>query len=66
VSWGSQQDALNLLEDGLQLWLVALRNAVAPEPQLLALFPNLAAALNQSTGMLIFVSEIVSPNNCAG
>lgn len=42
-------DALNLLEDGLQLWLVALRNAPAPEPGLLALFPLLAAGMAAST-----------------
>jgi hypothetical protein len=41
---------LNLLEDGLQLWLVALRNASEPSPQLLDLFPNLATAMESSTG----------------
>ena len=46
----SQTDALNLLEDGLQLWLVALRNAPEPQPELLNLFPNLAATLRTSTG----------------
>ena len=45
-----QPDELNLLEDGLALWLVALRCAPAPCPELLALFPNLTAALERSTG----------------
>ena len=45
-----QPDQLNLLEDGLQLWLVALRNAPLPDPGLLSLFPNLAAVMQQSTG----------------
>ena len=45
-----QPDELNLLEDGLQLWAVALCNAPRPEPQLLNLFPNLVAVLESSTG----------------
>ena len=46
----AQPDELNLLEDGLQLWLVALRHAPAPHPGLLgALFPNLVAAMGRST-----------------
>jgi hypothetical protein len=45
-----QPDELNLLEDGLQLWLVALRNAIAPDPQLVGLFPNLSLVLDHSTG----------------
>ena len=45
-----QPDELNLLEDGLQLWLVALRHAPAPHPGLLtAVFPNLVAAMAKST-----------------
>ena len=44
-----QPDELNLLEDGLQLWLVALRNAPGPQPDLLALFPHLVAAMERST-----------------
>ena len=47
-----QKDELNLLEDGLQLWLVALRNAPEPHPQLLGLFPNLVTATERSTGQL--------------
>ena len=47
-----QKDQLNLLEDGLQLWLVALRNAPEANPQLLDLFPNLAFAMESSTGIL--------------
>jgi len=44
-----QPDELNLLEDGLQLWLVTLRNAPSPHPGLLSLFPNLVAAMERST-----------------
>lgn len=45
----NQPDELNLLEDGLQLWAVALCNAPRPEPQLLDLFPNLVAIMERST-----------------
>ena len=45
-----QPDELNLLEDGLQLWLITLRNAPAPQPELLDLFPNLASVMERSTG----------------
>jgi hypothetical protein len=45
-----QPDELNLLEDGLQLWLIALRNTPVPQPALLSLFPNLAVAMQRSTG----------------
>ncbi|GFH10417.1 importin-11 isoform X1, partial [Haematococcus lacustris] len=44
-----QPDALHLLEDGLGLWLVAVRNALTPEPGLLGLLPHLALAMGQST-----------------
>lgn len=47
-----QPDELNLLEDGLQLWLVALRNAPGPQPELVENFPNLAAVMERSTGAL--------------
>ena len=47
----AQPDELNLLEDGLQLWAVALCNAPRPEPQLLNLFPNLLAVVRRSTGL---------------
>ena len=49
----AQPDELNLLEDGLHLWLIALRNAPQPQPQLLELFPNLMAAMEKSTGVLL-------------
>jgi hypothetical protein len=39
-----------LLEDGILLWLVALRNAPAPHPPLLQLFPLLLQAMAMSTG----------------
>ena len=45
-----QADELNLLEDGLQLWLIALRNAPGPQSWLLDLFPNLCAVMEKSTG----------------
>jgi hypothetical protein len=48
----AQPDELNLLEDGLALWLVALRCAPAPNQELLALFPHLTAAMERSTGGL--------------
>ena len=43
----------NLLEDGLQLWLIALRNAPSSEAasSLLDLFPNLTAVMERSTGL---------------
>ena len=48
-----QADELNLLEDGLQLWLIALRNAPSSEAgsALLHLFPNLTAVMERSTGL---------------
>jgi hypothetical protein len=42
-------DSLNLLEDGLALWLVALRHAPAPDPRLLEPFTELAAGMLSST-----------------
>jgi hypothetical protein len=45
-----QPEELMLLEDGLHTWLTALRNAVQPQPQLLALFPRLLAVMERSTG----------------
>ncbi|KAL4857594.1 Importin-11 [Chlorella vulgaris] len=60
-----QPDELNLLEDGLQLWLVALRHAPAPCTGLLGdLFPNLVAAMTRSTehiavGMRIALSCVL-------
>ncbi len=44
----TQADALNLLEDGLQLWLVLLRNAPAPRDEL-AVVNRLAEVLEGST-----------------
>ena len=48
-----QADELNLLEDGLQLWLIALRNAPSSQAgsALLHLFPNLTAVMQRSTGL---------------
>ena len=59
-----QPDELNLLEDGLQLWLITLRNAPAPELGLLDFFPNLVAAMAASTehlatGMAIAASAVM-------
>lgn len=45
----TQPDELNLLEDGLALWLVALRNAPEPHPALLQIYPNLHAVMARST-----------------
>ncbi len=45
-----QPDELNLLEDGLQLWLIALRNAPSPHGPLLALYSNLTPIMQRSTG----------------
>ena len=45
-----QPDELTLLEDGLQLWVVALRNAPRPDPGLLSLFPRLQPIMQASTG----------------
>ena len=54
-----QPDELNLLEDGLQLWLIALRNAPASQPWLLDLFPKLCIVMEKSTGrdMSFFLLE---------
>ena len=46
----NQPDELNLLEDGLQLWLIALRNAPNPQQPLLSLFSNLTAVMERSSG----------------
>ena len=46
----AQPEELNLLEDGLQLWLVALRNAPGPQPALLEPLPHLVAIMDRSTG----------------
>ena len=48
-------EALALLEDGLDTLLTALRCAPGPAPGLLALFPHLTAAMEQSTGMRVKV-----------
>lgn len=45
----NQPDELNLLEDGLQLWLIALRNAPSPHGPLLALYSNLTPIMQRST-----------------
>ena len=45
----SNDDALNLLEDGLALWLVSLRNSPTAQADLLGLFPNLVAVCRFST-----------------
>ena len=47
-----QPDELNLLEDGLQLWLIALRNAPTPHGPLLALYSNLTPIMQRSTGTI--------------
>lgn len=44
-------EALALLEDGLDTLLTALRCSPGPAPGLLALFPHLMAAMEQSTGV---------------
>lgn len=67
----AQPDELNLLEDGLQLWLVALRNAPGPNADLLSLFPNLVAAMERSTehiavGMKIATSCVLLGGSCGG
>ena len=42
-----------MLEDGLLLWVISLRNAPQPEPGLLGLFPCLLPLLQRSTGKLL-------------
>ena len=46
-----QPDEVSVLEDGLLLWVVSLRNAPLPEPGLLDIFPCLLPLLQRSTGM---------------
>ncbi|KAI8476158.1 MAG: armadillo-type protein [Monoraphidium minutum] len=49
-----------LLEDGLLLWLVALRNAPAPQPPLLQPFPLLLQAMAASTEHVRAGLQIIS------
>jgi len=58
-----QPDELNLLEDGLQLWLIALRNAPALHASLLDLFSNLATVMERSTGQDTF-SFLIDDAHC--
>ncbi len=61
----SQPDELNLLEDGLQLWLVALRHAPAPHPGLLGEpFPNLVAAMTKSTEHIAVSCLLCASRKC--
>ncbi|KAK9844039.1 hypothetical protein WJX81_002691 [Elliptochloris bilobata] len=55
-----QPEELNLLEDGLQLWLIALRNAPAPHPALLELLPHLAAIMDRQTEHVAIVMPILA------
>ncbi|KAL3150483.1 hypothetical protein ABBQ32_000305 [Trebouxia sp. C0010 RCD-2024] len=57
-----QPDELNLLEDGLQLWLIALRNAPSPQSAegLLNLFPNLTAVMERSTEHVRMACQIIT------
>eukprot|EP00850_Spirogloea_muscicola_P012417 SM000080S22932 [mRNA] locus=s80:226582:234777:+ [translate_table: standard] len=41
-------DELNLLEDGMQLWLVTLRNAPTMVPQILSLFSHLVPVMERN------------------
>ena len=50
ISCDVQEDALNLVEDSLHLWLIVLRNAPQPDPQLFAAFPQLEVIMKNSTG----------------
>ena len=61
----NQPDELNLLEDGLQLWLIALRNAPTLQEPLLALFPNLAAVMERSPGLSSHTLRFCSTLACA-
>ena len=54
-----QPDEVNLLEDGLQLWVVSLRNAPGPDPGLLGLFPRLPPIMQSSTGALLLSLTLV-------
>jgi len=53
-----------LLEDGLLLWLVAIRNAPAPHPALLQLFPLLLQGMAASTGKEAL--RVIAPPLAAG
>ena len=61
----NQPDELNLLEDGLQLWLIALRNAPTHQEPLLSLFPNLAAVMERSPGVSSRALRFCSTLLCA-
>lgn len=60
-SLGSKEP--EILEDGLQLWLVALRNAPGPQPTLLELFPHLITAMAASTEFIQFGMQVTVVNN---
>ena len=45
----TQPEALNLLEDGLDLWHEALQQMPTLDPTLLALFPNVVRVCTLST-----------------
>ena len=56
----SQPDELNLMEDGLLLWLVALRHAPTPNSGLLAPLPHLLSAMETSTEHIAVGSRILT------
>lgn len=56
----SQPDELNLMEDGLLLWLVALRHAPAPHPGLLAPLGHLLNAMERSTEHVAVGTRLIS------
>ena len=49
----NQPDELNMLEDGLQLWQAALRNAPAMVPPLMHLFTHLGPVMDRNFDHLL-------------
>eukprot|EP00850_Spirogloea_muscicola_P008802 SM000048S16514 [mRNA] locus=s48:162009:170563:+ [translate_table: standard] len=52
-------DELNLLEDGMQLWLVTLRNAPTMVPQILSLFSHLVPVMERNFDHLQVAMKIM-------
>lgn len=55
----SQPDELNMLEDGMQLWKEAVRQAPVMSPQLMALFPNLVPIMMRNFDHLTDAVQII-------
>eukprot|EP00271_Cylindrocystis_brebissonii_P019770 TRINITY_DN6200_c0_g1_i2.p1 TRINITY_DN6200_c0_g1~~TRINITY_DN6200_c0_g1_i2.p1 ORF type:complete len:451 (-),score=102.92 TRINITY_DN6200_c0_g1_i2:173-1402(-) len=55
----TQPDELNMLEDGMQLWLTTLRHAPAMVPPLLHLFPNLIPIMERNFDHMMVAMKLL-------